>query len=304
VFNPQAWKVREPVEVEVERLGSRPPRLLRDDGKELIYQEIRTAGVKVSSRIRLAFMDEFPSFGYALYYLDFSGKEDPPQTRAAETAVGRVMAGPDVLENDLVRVSFDGKSGAIRSYFDKTSNRELLRAPAEAIVLEDPDDTWGHRIKAYDKEVGRFGAADFKVIESGPERGWIQIVTHFGESSLLQDYILYASINELHCRLTVNWNEYYNVLKIAIPTVLNMGTMTYSIPYGFIERPMNGEEEPGQTWVDISGRETEGKVVTVLADKPIPYRLRPCEIKTILLPLDRKKPPREVNFLEGIQFYH
>jgi len=343
---------------------------------------------------------------------------------------------PNALENDFVRISFDAKTGAIRSYFDKTMNRELLKAPAEAIVLEDWDDTWGHKIVAYDREVGRFGAAEFRTVETGPERGRIQVKTHYGSSSLLQDYILGSSEPELRSRLTVNWNEYYKMLKIGFPTVLNLGTLTYSIPYGFIERPMNGEEEPGQTWVDLSGRdgqgkfglallsdskcgysvkdgeirltvlhstawshhtpqtldesecfrlmdtgvhefsysllphpgdwrdgdiarraesfgmkpmvtltdrhpgpwpgqqefltvssphvaatvlkiaekeqalvlrlvelagrETTGEVRTVLADRPITFQLRPCEIKTILLPLDKKMPPREVSLIEGL----
>ena len=429
VFNPQAWRVREPVEVEVERLGDRPPRLVRHDRKEVAYQEIRTAGVKVESRIRLVFEDELPSLGYALYYLDFGGTEPPAQTP-------EVRVKPNALENDFVRIFFDEKTGAIRSYFDKTMNRELLKSSTGAIVLEDWDDTWGHKIVAYDREVGRFGAAEFQTIETGPERGRIQVKTHYGGSSLLQDYMLGASEPELHCRLTVNWNEYYKVLKIGFPTVLETGTLTYSIPYGFIERPMNGEEEPGQTWVDVSGRDGGGKfglallngskcgysvkdgeirltvlhstawshhtpqtlderegfrlmdtgihefsyallphpgdwrdgdiarraesfgmkpmvtltdrhpgpwpgrkefltvssphvaatvlkmaerenalvlrlvelsgrentveVRTVLANRPIPYQLRPCEIKTILLPLDKKKPPREVSLLEGL----
>jgi alpha-mannosidase len=429
VFNPQCWRVREPVEVEVERLGDNAPRLVRHDGKELAYQEIRTAGVKVSSRIRLAFMDEFPSLGYSLYYLDFSGGAPAAQNPG-------VKVEPHILENDFVRITFDEKTGAIRSFFDKTAGRELFRSPAESIVLEDPDDTWGHKTVAYDREVGRFSAAEFKVIESGPERGRIQITTHFGDSTLLQDYMLYASSPDLRCRLTVNWKEYYKVLKIAFPIMLNVGTLTSSIPYGFIERSMNGEEEPGQTWIDLSGqdgrrkfglallddskcghsvkdgeirltvlhstawshhipqtvdqsegfrlidtgihefsyallphqddwreadvarraesfgmkplvvltdrhagqwegsrefltvsspqvavtvlkmaekenalvlrlvelsgRENSGEVKTVLADNPIPYKLRPCEIKTILLPLDRKSAPREVNLLEGL----
>jgi alpha-mannosidase len=427
VFNPQSWRAREPVEVELERLGNGPPRLARYDGKQLAYQEIRTAGLKVGSRIRFVFEDEFPSLGYALYYLDFSGTGPSPQSPG-------VKVEPQALENDFVLVSFDEKTGAIRSYFDKTTNRELLRAPASAIVLDDPDDTWGHGIVAYDREAGRFAAASFRTIETGPERGRIQVRTRYCDSALLQDYMLYASGPELHCRTTVNWNEYYKVLKIGIPTILNNGVLTYSIPYGFIERPMSGEEEPGQTWVDISGRDgqgkfglallneskcgysvkdgeirltvlhstawshhvpaktsesegfrfmdtgvhefsyallphqgdwrgadiarraesfgmkplvaltdrhpgpwegrkefltvssphvsvtvlkmaedgealvlrlvelagrqAEGEIKTVLADEPIPYRLRPCEIKTILLPLDRKSPPREVNLIE------
>jgi len=72
----------------------------------------------------------------------------------------------------------------------------------------------------------------------------------------------------------VKWNEYDKALKIPFPTILDLGTLTYSIPDGFIR--------------------------TVLAEKPIPYKLRPCEIKTIRLPFDRKNAPREVNLLEGL----
>jgi hypothetical protein len=56
-----------------------------------------------------------------------------------------------------------------------------------------------------------------------------------------------------------------------------LGTLTCSIPDGFIR--------------------------TVFAEKPIPYKLRPCEVKTILLPLHGKNPPREVNLFEGTAFF-
>jgi alpha-mannosidase len=52
--------------------------------------------------------------------------------------------------------------------------------------------------------------------------------------------------------------------------------------------------------VELAGRETTGKVRTVLADRPITFQLRSCEIKTILLPLDKKMPPREVSMIEGL----
>jgi alpha-mannosidase len=277
VFNPHGWRVAEPVEVETERLGNRTPRLVRHDGKEVVYQEIRTAGVKVGSRIRFVFEDEFPSLGYSLYYLDFSGPEPSSPTST-------VIAEAHVLENKFVRVSFDEKTGGIRSYSDKIQNRELLRAQASAIVLADPDDTWGHGIVAYDREVGRFGEASFRTIETGPERGRIQVQTRWGDSSLLQDYMLSASGPGLHCRVTVNWNEYYKVLKIGIPTILDSGTLTYSIPYGFIERPMSGEEEPGQTWVDISGRDGQGNFgVALLNDSKCGYDVKDGEIRLTVL---------------------
>jgi len=277
VFNPQAWKATVPIEIEMERLNGTPPRLIRFDGREIPYQEIRTAGVKVSSRIRIAFEDEFPSFGYALYHLDFSAPAPAAPGRRARLANG-------VLENDFVRVAFDGKTGAMRSFYDKAAGRELLASPAQAIVLADPDDTWGHNITAYDKEIGRFGEARIRAVETGPNRARLQIETRWGNSTLVQDYVLCGSGPELRCRATVNWNEYYKVLKLGFPTRLTAGTLTYSIPYGHIERPMNGEEEPGQTWVDVSGRDDRGAFgVALLNDSKCGYSVKDGEIRLTVL---------------------
>lgn len=277
VFNPQAWRARVPIEVEMERLGESLPCLFRFDGKELAYQEIATAGVKVPSRVRIAFEDELPSLGYALYYLDFS------RTPAASPAPG-AKAQNLVLENGLVRILFDEKSGAISSYFDKAAGRELLRAPAQAIVLHDPDDTWGHNIVSYDQEVGRFGAPSFRTVESGPDRARLQVRTSYGNSSILQDYTLYRSSPVLHGRISVNWNEFYKVLKLGFPTAAAQGTLTYSVPYGFVERPMNGEEEPGQTWVDVSGRDAAGAFgLALLNDTKCGYSVKDGEIRLTVL---------------------
>lgn len=277
VFNPQAWRAREPVEVEIERLGEQAPRLVRFDGEELTYQEIQTAGVKVPGRIRIAFEDELPSLGYTLYYLDFSR---PPSPAPAQGAKAENYA----LENNLVRIAFDEKSGAIRSYFDKAANRELLKAPAQAIVLHDPDDTWGHNIVAYDQEVGRFGSVSFRTVENGPDRVRIQVRTSYGDSSILQDYTLYRSSPVLYCRISVNWKEFYKVLKLGFPTAVAQGTLTYSVPYGFIERPMNGEEEPGQTWVDVSGRNAGGAFgLALLNDSKCGYSVKDGEIRLTVL---------------------
>jgi len=42
-------------------------------------------------------------------------------------------------------------------------------------------------------------------------------------------------------------------LKLTFPLNLNFLKATYEIPFGHVERPTNGEEEPGQSWIDVSG---------------------------------------------------
>ena len=277
IFNPNSWKVKKPIEVEMERLREGQPSLFAYNRREIPFQEIRTAGVKVGSRIRFVFQDEFPSLGYKLYYLDF-GKAQAAQASGAPKAAGSENY---ILENALVRITFDPASGAIRSYFDKTLGRELLSAPAAVpIVLEDTGDTWGHKIVSYDREVGRFGQAKWTRIENGPERGRLQARSTFGKSYIVQDFMLYKDRPELCCRFLVDWQEYYKVLKLAFPSVLKNGTLTYSIPYGFIKRPMNGMEEPGQTWVDISGSDDRGNFgIALLNDSKCGYSVKDGEIR-------------------------
>ncbi|CAK4815473.1 unnamed protein product [Aphanomyces euteiches] len=43
------------------------------------------------------------------------------------------------------------------------------------------------------------------------------------------------------------------MLKLSFPLRVDDPKATYEIPYGYIERPVNGEEEPGQQWVDVFG---------------------------------------------------
>jgi alpha-mannosidase len=40
---------------------------------------------------------------------------------------------------------------------------------------------------------------------------------------------------------------------LKFPVNFNFRKPTYEIPYGYIEKSANGEEEPGQTWIDFSG---------------------------------------------------
>jgi len=49
------------------------------------------------------------------------------------------------------------------------------------------------------------------------------------------------------------------MLKLRFPVNVNFMKITHEVPYGHTERCANGEEEPTQSWVDVSGisRDTE-----------------------------------------------
>ncbi|MBN2355118.1 alpha-mannosidase [candidate division KSB1 bacterium] len=297
VFNPCSWPVQSYLEFETDLMnperhdsgtmawrnsGERPfPKVkivLRDAiGTAVPYQMMPTAAAKQENqpyRIRLLFRADVPPLGYQVYRLDYS-RQQAPLKRAP------LKIGATTLENDHVRIRLNKRTGGIISYFNKTLNRELLRAPGTtAVVLEDWDDTWGHRIRAYDRELGCFADAEFHVIEKGAERVRLRVISHWGRSTMVQDFALHRDSAALTCNLSVDWHEKYKVLKLSFPTVLEKGRCTCSIPYGFIERPMSGDEEPGQAWIDVSsGDEKNGFGFAVINDSKCGYSVKDGDIR-------------------------
>jgi len=64
---------------------------------------------------------------------------------------------------------------------------------------------------------------------------------------------MYKELDHIDVQVTLDWREQFKMLKLKFPINLIFRKTTYEIPYGHIERAMNGEEEPGQAWIDISG---------------------------------------------------
>ncbi len=64
---------------------------------------------------------------------------------------------------------------------------------------------------------------------------------------------MYRGLEQIDVHVTVDWREHFKALKLRFPLNLNNMEATYEIPYGHIERLANGDEEPGQSWVDVSG---------------------------------------------------
>jgi alpha-mannosidase len=73
---------------------------------------------------------------------------------------------------------------------------------------------------------------------------------------------MYPDRDQIDVRVIVDWREQRKMLKLRFPVNVKFMKITHEIPYGHTERFANGEEEPGQSWVDVSG---------ISQDKEIPY---------------------------------
>jgi alpha-mannosidase len=248
VFNPHAWPVRAVVELEY---GGLTPTdgLLDDDGAAVPFQPIQSYATVSAWRSRFAFEADLPALGYRTYRV--------------VNATARVGGGPlrvegTLIENDHVRLEIDPASGRIASLVLRSDGEDVVDVAgsdrSRAVVVDDTSDTWGHRRLAYQDEIGLFTATNVELIERGPVRAIIRVDSAYGDSRLIEDYVLGAGSRAVEIRVIVDWREHARLLKLRYATRVDEPEATYEIPYGAIARPANGEEEPGQRWIDVSGR--------------------------------------------------
>src|SRR5690606_3351476 len=69
------------------------------------------------------------------------------------------------------------------------------------------------------------------------------------------DWSLVSGKKVLKAEVSLDWYEKLKMLKFSFPVNIDSPTATYEIPYGHIERAANGEEDPGQRWIDVSGKQ-------------------------------------------------
>ena len=97
---------------------------------------------------------------------------------------------------------------------------------------------------------------------------------------------MYNTIPRIDVRVTVDWHEQNKALKLCFPINIVDAVATYEIPYGHILRPVDGAEEPGQSWVDLSGTNTDTKAVfgfSLLNDGKYSFSIEESEMRLTVL---------------------
>lgn len=257
VFNPTGWERREVIDAEFQPESRWPGHVIRDEnGKKIESQSLKPSCTTTGGRRRAAFSVSIPPFGYRVYYA--TPTEGDAEQAPIGSGRGAFVHYPEpatvCLENELIKVFFSEKTGYITRLVDKRLGFDVVKGEAAVpLVLEDESDTWSHGVFSYTKQVGRFGRASCQVIEAGPVRVTLRVKSYYGRSQLTQDFTLARGASMLECRAVLKWEEQQKVLKLAFPVAVSEPQATYEIPYGAISRPVDGEEEAAQRWVDVTG---------------------------------------------------
>lgn len=165
-------------------------------------------------------------------------------------------ASPTALHSGSWSVEVNSERGGLQSLRHRGLGVELL-APGgiggELLVIRDLGDTWGSGWSAFREVVGSFRGAGTRLLESGPLRARLEIRSEYERCTARQLLSVYRDLPCVEVALEVHWHERLRMLKIALPLALAGARLVTEIPYGAVERPASGEEQPLQRWLAVSG---------------------------------------------------
>ncbi|MBQ7049520.1 MAG: alpha-mannosidase [Firmicutes bacterium] len=278
VFNSHAWEGKMIVDLEVRGLTNDQFVLTDSEGKVIPAQRIQSEAT-VNGQSRLLFAANLPSMGYEVFKLYLNAEEVPQFVN--------VKADRNKLENDRFSLTFNDETGYVASLYDKKEELEVLRREGgRLVVIEDRYDTWAHNIFKFDKQLGDMKMLYKKVLEEGPVRSTIRVKYQYNESYVVQDFSMYRELDYIQVKVKVDWREPSTQLKIKYPVNFNFRKPTYEIPYGYIEKSANGEEEPGQSWFDFTGEHFNKPVMyglTIANDAKYSYNMDVDEMNLTVL---------------------
>ncbi|MCL2595740.1 MAG: hypothetical protein FWD83_09495, partial [Promicromonosporaceae bacterium] len=292
VFNPHPF----PVEADIEmQYGVQPTgvHVVDAEGRQTPSQRVQsTATTDDKGRGAVAFRASLPALGYRLYRLiggqaspalPWSLTADGSKADAPRPVMAEVTSERALLENQYLRATFDTKTGWLTSLLHKESGVDVVAgAVGEHIQISaDPTDTWGHRVISYAGAGASMTTTRILARPGGELRASIRIERAWGRSIVIEEFLLGHDADALTCNITIDWREEAHLMKLRFPTALTDVTGTYEIPFGHQERPVDGAEEPGQSWIDLTGT-IDGHVagLTVINNAKHGYDVSPADSPT------------------------
>ena len=165
----------------------------------------------------------------------------PAKTSAkAPKATAKLTKGVAVLENDLVRVSFNDRA-EVTSYTDKATGREFAAGPMNSLkMFKDVPrlfDAWDIDSNYILQPVDIDGKAKITVKEAGGLRAVIAVERKILNSVFTQEIVLASDSRRVDFNTKVQWNELHRLLKVSFPVQVDATEAINEIQFGYMTRP-------------------------------------------------------------------
>jgi len=250
VFNPLSWEAEIPV-----RINKEVKSITDEKGEPILIQHVRSSQtMQNDNNLNCLIAVKIPAMGYRSYRVYLSKQIENNFT-------DRLNVNDLFLENDHIRLDVELHTGYLKRIFDKKNNINVLSGAGAVPVVVDIRhcDTWGHQYFRFRDDMAKFADAKTELIETGPVRARIRSTSLYNDSTIIQDYILYNDRSDIEVHVKLDWREKRKLLKLSFPVDISETKAVYEIPYGFIEREADGNENPGLNWVCLIGNNNNEK---------------------------------------------
>lgn len=231
------------------------PVLIDSHGNKIECQNIHPIhGIPNSHLNRILFTPEIPACGADLFHAIRNEKRKIANKKLKITSAA--------LINNRWKLSIDRKTGNIKSLYDNKNKVELIQKNSQLnklLVLKDLRDSWGTNTDKFDDVISEFKLKSIKILEKGPLRAAFEIQREYGCCFTRERIALYRDFDYVDFSMKIIWTESFRMLKLAFPFDLDKTSSFYEIPFGTIERPVDGTEQPMHRWVELRGKNSIGK---------------------------------------------
>ncbi|MBU6411086.1 MAG: hypothetical protein KGR98_11930, partial [Verrucomicrobia bacterium] len=188
-----------------------------------------------------------PAFGHAVYF---------PATNAVPSDGIELQDAGDAydVQTPSLALRVGKATGAMTRLYSKTAKWDVFGEARDGDALQllgDSGNAWTIHYTGDNKILTTEGAK-VSVLDDGPVFVRVRVVHAWGQSTYTQDIVVYGALPRIDIPTTVNWQEEHQLLKIRLPVNAAHPEASAQIPFGSIVRPTNGQECPGQKWMDVS----------------------------------------------------
>lgn len=261
--------------VYVPRAEKKNARIRDVNGREIPYAESVYDNFAPEARKVLLFEAKIPAYGYAVYRVISEG----PDICSDEPAISATQ---EVLDNGMIRVVFDGTTGAPTSICK--GGKELLSGGSSFTVYRDDRGAWGE--DALEEEVcGKFEVTECRVLEANPMRAILRFHLEYGRSEMMADYILEKGSDRLKLRMKLRNAEKQKMITWNIPVEVKnpaVYTETAFLAENKIDCADETREHYQHRFADIT-ESSDGSGVAVLNDGIYGFLQAGSEYRLILL---------------------
>jgi alpha-mannosidase len=252
VFNPNGWPRTDLVVWPTSASDSSKSLTLRLPGGSSPVQQSKGDDGKP---FLMAVAGGVPPFGYAVCRLAEHAFDPADGVQVTEDSDGITLA-----DRAGMKLTLSRKTGQLTSV--TSGQRQLLQGGREGHRLEAHMEA-PHGMSAWELgpiveviPLDKVEAID--VLERGPVRARVRVTRQFRDSRITQDVSLIHGLQRVDFDTLIDWHEYGNrdapapMLRVSFPLVEGKsGNATYSIPFGEIVRPVDGNDVPALTWASL-----------------------------------------------------